>query len=333
MRMIRNKLFTTSILIFLSVFFSTLTFAQTKKTSSSLKPGHTFKDCTDCPEMVVIPAGAFMIGSPENEKGRYPEEGPQQKVNIKEFAVGKFDITKKQWVVFVKETNRPTTGGCSWAALPGDTGKPWNPNPAANWNNIGFMQDSSHPVVCITWYDAQDYATWLSKKTGFTYRLLSEAEWEYAARAGTTTAYYWGDSASHEYANYGVDTTWGIGLVKGRDQWMSTSPVGSFPPNAFGLYDMVGNVMQYLEDCFAGSYADLLTDGTAYKKNIQLKMTGELSSMNGTSSCSYRMVRGGSFGDPPGMLRSAFRNWAPGPGATLKNYSSSGLGFRVARPL
>ncbi len=327
-----SKLFTSIILIFLSVLFSITTFAQTKKTSS-YKPRQTFKDCPDCPEMVVIPAGAFMIGSPENEKGHYPEEGPQQKVNIKEFAVGKFVITKGQWVVFVNETKRPATGGCSWAALPGDTGKPWYPNPAANWNNIGFMQETSHPVVCITWYDAQDYVTWLSNKTGFTYRLLSEAEWEYAARAGTTTAYYWGDSASHEYANYGVDTTWGIGLAKGRDKWMSTSPVGSFPPNAFGLYDMFGNVNQYLADCFEGSYTNIPTDGSAYKTDVQLKMTGDLSSMNGTNSCSYRMVRGGNFGDPPQFLRSAFRSWTPGPGATIKSYSSSALGFRVAKTL
>lgn len=327
-----SKLFISVKLIFLSVFFSITTFAQTKK-PSSYKSGQIFKDCQTCPEMVVIPAGAFIMGSSDSEKGHFPEEGPQKKVNIKKFAVGKFVITKKQWVVFVKETNRPATGGCSWAALPGDTGKPWNPNPAANWNNIGFMQDSSHPVVCITWYDAQDYVTWLSKKTGFTYRLLSEAEWEYAARAGTTTAYYWGDSTSHEYANYGIDSTWGIGLAKGRDKWMNTSPVGSFPPNAFGLYDMFGNVNQYLADCFEGSYTNSPTDGSAYKTDVQLKMTGDLSSMNGTNSCSYRMVRGANFGDPPQFLRSAYRNWAPGPGATIKSYSSSALGFRVAKTL
>ncbi len=232
---------------------------------------------------------------------------------------------------FCKETNRPATGGCSWAALPGDTGKPWNGNPAANWNHIGFTQDSSHPVVCITWYDAQDYVQWLSKKTGFTYRLLTEAEWEYAARAGTTTAYYWGDSASHEYANYGVDTTFGIGCAKGKDQWINTSPVGSFPPNAFGLYDMFGNVNQYLEDCFEESYTNLPLDGSAYKADVQLNVTGDFSSMNGTNSCSYRMVRGGNYGDPPQILRSAYRNSAPGPGSTLKTYSSAASGFRVAR--
>ena len=280
--------------------------------------------------MVVIPAGSFMMGSPDNEPGRYPEEGPQKQVSIKQFAAGKFDITKAQWAVFVKETNRPATGGCSWAYLPGDTGKPWNPNPAANWNHIGFKQDSSDPVVCITWYDVQDYVEWLNKKTGFAYRLLSEAEWEYATRAGATTAYPWGDTASHEYANYGADSGF-KGLASGRDKWVNTSPVGSFPPNAFGLYDMIGNVNQYLQDCFENSYTNLPADGSAYKRDTTLNLTGDLSSMNGTNSCSYRMVRGGNYGDPPQILRSAYRNWAPGPGSTLKTYSSAASGFRVAR--
>ena len=199
------------------------------KSQNNLQPGQTFRDCKDCPEMVVIPAGSFMMGSPDNEPGRFPEEGPQHKVNIKQFACGKFDITKAQWALFVKETNRPVTGGCAWSGLPADTSvKPWDLNANANWNHIGFMQDSTHPVVCITWFDAKDYVDWLSKKTGFTYRLLSESEWEYGARAGTTTAYYWGDSASHEYANYGVDTTFGIGCAKGKDKWINTSPLVLF---------------------------------------------------------------------------------------------------------
>jgi formylglycine-generating enzyme required for sulfatase activity len=307
-------------------------FAQTKKTSS-YKPGQTFKDCPDCCEMVVIPAGSFMMGAPENDSARYPEEGPQHKVDIKQFAVGKFDITKKEWAAFVKATNRKTPGGCAWAMMPGDTSKPWELNPSANWNHIGFTQDSSHPVVCMSWNDAQDYVRWLSKKTGFTYRLLSEAEWEYADRAGTTTTYPWGNKASHEYANYGVDTAWGIGLVYGHDKWMYTSPVGSFPPNQFGLYDMNGNVLQWVDDYFSPSYTGLPTDGSAYKKNVQLTITGDLAAMNGTSSDSYRICRGGGFGDPPRMIRAAFRNWGPGPGATLTTYRGGGSGFRVARTL
>lgn len=126
-----------------------------------------------------------------------------------------------------------------------------------SWRSLGFPQDDSHPVVCITWYDAQDYVKWLRQKTGGHYRLLSEAEWEYAARAGTTTPYPWGSTASHEYANYGLDSAGFSTLAPGRDQLIKTSPVGSFPPNSFDLYDMNGNVMQYLEDCFADSYANV----------------------------------------------------------------------------
>ncbi len=281
--------------LFIAALIAIISFAQTKNISS-FKPGQTFSDCKDCPEMVVLPAGSFMMGAKENEPGSYSEEKPQREVSIKQFACGKFDITKKQWAVFVKETNRPATGGCSWSGLPADTSqKPWDPNPAANWNHIGFEQDSTHPVVCITWDDVQDYLKWLSKKTGVIYRLLSEAEWEYAARAGTTTAYYWGDSVSRDYANYGEDTAWGIGGIKGRDKWLNTSPVGSFLPNQFGLYDMNGNVLQWVEDCFCPTYSGLPTHGSAYKENVQLKLSGDLAGMNGTNSYEYRICRGGDF--------------------------------------
>jgi formylglycine-generating enzyme required for sulfatase activity len=298
-----------------------------------LKPGKTFRDCRDCPEMVVIPGGTFTIGSPENEPGRTSTEGPRKKISIRKFAAGKFDITRGQWAAFVKATNRPTAQGCAWSFLKDSTLKPWESNSKASWSNLGFPQEDDHPVVCITWYDAQDYVQWLSKKTGKKYRLLTEAEWEYAARAGTTTAFPWGNEISHEYVNYGGDSG-GVGPASGRDKWEYTSPVGSFPPNAFGLHDMSGNVLQYVEDCFSPSYAQLPANGSAYKEDVELKgMTGRLSRMNGKRSCSYCMVRGGAYADPPFMLRPAFRNWAPGPGFTLENYRSGGVGFRVAREL
>ena len=178
------------------------------------------------------------------------------------------------WVIAKKKIKPHSTfrdcatcpGGCSWSGLPTDSAaKPWDPNPKASCNHLGFAQSEDDPVVCITWTDVQDYITWVSKKTKKTYRLLSETEWEYAARAGTTTPYPWGTVASHRYANYGAD--WGYaGLALGKDKWMYTSPVGSFLPNAFGLYDMIGNVNQYMEDYFWGSYDWLADDGTAYKK-------------------------------------------------------------------
>ncbi|RYZ25405.1 MAG: formylglycine-generating enzyme family protein [Sphingobacteriales bacterium] len=335
------KQLTAIALLMIAAFFATDSTAQGHKKSPTYKPGQVFRDCPNCPEMVVIPAGSFLMGSPDNEAGRSsdpnrgPVEGPQRLVHVPQFSAGKFDITKEQWALFVKATNRSAGGNCGWANLPGqDSAQPWLPVPAANWNHVGFAQDSTHPVVCISWTDAQDYAGWLSKKTGFTYRLLSEAEWEYAARAGTTTPYYWGTTASHEYANYGTDTVNGIGFIFGSDQWLYTSPVGSFPPNAFGLYDMSGNVWQWVDDCYSATYSGLPTDGSAYKKNMLLDSTGKFDWMVLKNACSFHIVRGGSAADSPMLLRVAFRNWGGIPGAMAPDLSrTAGGGFRVARTL
>jgi formylglycine-generating enzyme required for sulfatase activity len=294
--------------------------------SKTWHPGQVFRDCPECPELVVIPAGRFSIGSPANEKGRYADEEPRRLVDIKRFALGKFDVTRGEWEAFVLATKRATSKGCAWTGRTKE-----KVDPIGSWRNLGFAQDGSHPVVCVTWNDAQDYVHWLSDKTGQEYRLPSESEWEYAARAGTQTAYPWGILASHEYANYGADN-WG-GLALGRDKWVNTSPVGAFPPNDFGLYDMHGNVLQWVQDCFAPDYSVLPTDGSAYQSNVQLKTAGEFAFMNRTNSCMYRRLRGGDCGDPPMMIRSAARNFAPPPGAKLETYRSGGVGFRVARTL
>jgi formylglycine-generating enzyme required for sulfatase activity len=292
--------------------------------SKDFRPGQTFRDCPKCPEMIVIPSGTFMIGSPASESGHYRDEEPQRGVNIRQFAAGKFDVTREQWAEFVSATHRETRTGCSWTARSKE-----KPDPIGSWQDLGFPQDDSHPVVCVTWQDAQAYVRWLSERAGHKYHLLTEAQWEYAARAGTNTPYPWGSAATHDNANYGAEN-WG-GLTSGRDRWVYTSPVGSFPPNGFGLYDMNGDVLQWVQDCFAETYADLPTDGSAYETVVQLKTTGDLTYMNGTSSCSYRRLRGGDWGDPAIMIRSAARNWAPPAGATLENYRSGGVGFRVAR--
>ena len=326
--------------LFLSHVLALVTLSSIGQTG--LKPGEVFRDCPDCPEMVVIPSGSFTMGTPASELEGDPSseirlqiEGPLRTVHIKQFAAGKFDITRKQWAAFVAATNRATAGGCSWSGLPGAPGtEPWDPHPEASWNNLGFEQDDNHPVVCVTWNDVQDYVAWLSAKTGANYRLLTEAEWEYAARAGTTTPYPWGSTASHEYANYGPDTGWGEGLASGRDKWVATSPVGAFPPNQFGLYDMHGNVMQWVEDYFSPSYADLPTDGSANKTTTVLEIPVELLSwVNGKASSSFRPIRGGDAWNPPIMIRSASRNFAPAKGGTLETYRSAGLGFRVAKSL
>ena len=274
--------------------------------------------------MVEIPAGAYTMGVPPSEPGYYEIEGPQHRVTVARFAVGKFDVTRGQWAAFASATKRHTRPGCSW------TGRTrMKVDPIGAWNSLGFAQDDSHPVVCVTWADAQDYARWLSERTRHTYRLLTEAEWEYAARAGTTTAYPWGAQPSHEYANYGADSCCS-GRALGRDKWVYTSPVGSFPPNAFGLYDMNGNALQWVQDCFAKSYTGLPTDGSANEVDLTLEISGDLAFMNMKRSCSFRMLRGGDFGDYPALFRSGFRSFAPPDETTLDTYRSGGVGFRVA---
>lgn len=289
------------------------------------RPGQALRDCPDCPEMVVIPGGSFDMGAPESDPAGTERERPVRRVTVQSFAVGKFHVTRGEWAAFVSATNRPTVSGCAWTARSRS-----KPDPAGSWRDLGFPQDDSHPVVCVTWYDSVEYAAWLSQRTKRRYRLLTEAEYEYAARAGSTTPYPWGVAATRDHANYGADTCCN-GLADGRDRWEQTSPVGSFPANAFGLYDMHGNVMQWVQDCFAPSYAGLPTDGSANESATPLQLTGPLARLNGQSACEFRMLRGGDWGNPPALIRSTSRNFGPGPGGTLKDYRSGGLGFRVAR--
>jgi formylglycine-generating enzyme required for sulfatase activity len=305
--------------------------SQTAKASGA-PAGSVFDDCSGgawCPKMVVIPKGSFLMGNPGGETETPFKTGPQHTVTIPyNFAVSEFDVTRGQWAAFVAATSRVIPDGCSWSMLPKEQ------EAKASWHHLGFSQDDSHPAVCVTFRDAEDYVAWLTKKTGHPYRLLSEAEWEYAARAGSTGPFQWGKKASHEYVNYGTEEKAGWGVALGRNKWEFTSPVGSFPPNAFGLYDTNGNVMQWVEDCLASSYSSVPTDGSAFLANVPVTGMKEwLSPMNGTSSCSYRMLRGGCWGDPPSMIGSASRNTAPAVGDTLENYRSSGLGIRVARRL
>ena len=286
----------------------------------------SFRDCPSCPEMVTLPAGTFLMGAGSGDAKGFIGESPQHKVRVKSFSIAKFDVTRGEWKAFADATSRTTTTGCGYSGLPKEE------RSKASWQYLGFSQDDRHPVVCVTFQDAHDYAAWLSKATGHTYRLLSEAEWEYAARAGTTTQFPWGTAASHEYANYGGEDAPGPGLAQGRDEWIGTSPVGSFPPNAFGLQDMNGDVMQWVQDCFSVDYTNASNDGSAFLADKPVVgMNGNLAAMNGTTACSYRMLRGGDWGDPPSMIRSAFRNFAPSIGQTLATYRSAGLGIRLAR--
>lgn len=271
-----------------------------------------FRDCDVCPEMVIVPPGSFVMGSPRTERGRYRDEGPRRTITIaRAFAVGRYEITRGQFAAFSLATGREPSDACSGTL---------------SWENPGFAQADDHPVVCVTWDDAQAYIRWLNAQTSGGYRLLSESEWEYAARAGTDTIYPWGNFASHEYANYGIDQGAG-GLASGRDEWVNTSPSGRFPPNEFGLSDMVGNVWEWTEDCYINTLAGVPSDGVPF---TLAGMSAGLASDNRTRSvsCSQRVARGGAFHMGPRGLRTAFRN-----GANQSNRGNAALGFRVAKTL
>jgi formylglycine-generating enzyme required for sulfatase activity len=252
----------------------------------ALKPGDSFKECaSDCPEMIVVPAGSFTMGSPPTEKGRHDSEGRQHPVTIaKPFAVAKYQATFADWDACV------TGGGCN-SYKPSDQG----------WGR------GQQPVMNVSWEDAQQYVAWLSEVTGKTYRLLSEAEYEYATRARTQTAYPWGNDIK-------LNGTAMANCVGCGSKWdnIQTAPVGSFASNKFGLYDMVGNVFEWTEDCVHGNYNDAPTDGSAW-------ITG--------GDCSVRILRGGSFGSTPDDLRSAVR------GGNTTVDQGDGIGFRVGRTL
>ena len=271
-------------------------------------PGTKFRDCPDCPEMIVIPPGSFTMGSPPTEEGRFDFEGPQHRVTIGyPFAAEITDVTRGEYAKFVSETSRPIAGNCNVTTGVGN-GAGFEARKSADWTNPGFSQTDHDPVVCVSWLDAKAYIAWLNGKlhrsdTTGPYRLLTEAEWEYAARAGTSTIYYWGSDAGARYANCnGCDPQWGHG----------TSPVSSFPANPFGLYDISGNVWQWIEDCYHKSYDGAPADGSAWA----------------TDNCPLRMGRGGSWFNKPSALRLAFRG-----GGHIPYLSADLTGIRVAKTL
>lgn len=270
-------------------------------------PGATFTDCKDfCPQMVVLPAGSYVMGSPESELERKPNEAQHRVAIAYSFAVGKYDVTRGEYARFIAQTGYKTTGtGCY-----GKNDGKWSKQAWRTWDNPGFEQTDSHPAVCQTWDDAKAYVAWLAGKTGRPYRLLSEAEWEYAARAGTATARHWGPGLTHDNANYGANPCCDM-YIEGRDQWAYTSPSGAFAPNDFGLYDMLGNVWQWLEDCANPSYENAPVDGSAW-------LSGD---------CKQRMRRGGGWVDRGNTVRSASRFWIE------VDHPSADSSFRVALTL
>ena len=250
--------------------------------------GKEFRDCFVCPEMVVVPPGAFIMGSPPSEEDRDDDEGPTRRVTIPVlFAVGKYEVTFAEWDACL------AAGGCG-GYRPDDRG----------WGG------DRHPVIHARSQDARAYVDWLSRETGALYRLLSESEWEYAARAGTTGPFHFGATISTDLANYNGYRTYGEGPEGvSRER---TVPVGSFPANGFGLYDMHGNVSEWVEDCWHESYDGAPADGGAWTAG---------------GDCSRHVRRGGSWISGPGNLRAANRS------RIETEVSLSSSGFRIARTL
>ncbi len=272
-------------------------------------PGKTFKDCDACPEMVVLPAGDFLQGSADTDENGDANESPEHLVSVDyTLAVSRYEITRGEFARFVEEIGHQG-GGCS------TYNGSWEMDPERSWQSPGFEQNDRHPATCISWNDAQAYIQWLSKKTDQEYRLLSASEWEYAATSGQEKTKGLvplpsPDCDSANVADQSTETTYpGWDIVQCRDNFVHTAPVGSFKANAFGLHDMMGNVFEWVTDCWNISYQGAPKDGSPWAGG----------------DCNLRVLRGGSWFTSPDYLRATFRNrFDPG-------YRSSSFGFRVAR--
>lgn len=313
-----------------------LAWGQGTARPSGRAPGSVFGGCAACPEMVVIPAGSFTMGSSAEEKswaashggnlGSVADEGPQHQVSLRSFALGRYPVTRGEYAAFARETGYPAGDGCGR----GRAIFQYEKDPSLSWKDPGHAQTDRDPVVCVNWQDAHAYIAWLNRKAhrvsaasaNGPYRLPSEAEWEYAARAGTKTKFYWGDddAAAREHAwfnaNSGCQNIQGLVCDHGQ-----THPVGAKPPNAFGLYDMVGNVWQWTEDCYDNSYAGIPADGRANETP-----SSDPKTKDGQGNC-LRVDRGGSWMFPAWLLRPATRERNPA------DYRNAIMGFRVARTL
>ena len=288
------------------------------------RDGEVFRDCAACPPMVVVPAGTFTMGSDPRDDESELDERPRHRVEVGRFALAQYEVTRGEYAEFVAATGHATDGGCfiqrAERTDAGGLRAVWRRSVTASWREPGFAQGDGHSAVCVSWLDAGAYVRWLSGRTGETYRLPSEAEWEYAARAGTVTKRYWGDGSDGQcgYAN-GADDAWERSME--GDNWLvadcgdgaaRTAPTGSYTPNQFGLYDMLGNVWEWVEDCWHENYARAPGDGTAWTSG---------------GDCGLRVLRGGSWHNAPRHLRSANRF-----GLTA-GIRYDARGFRVSRTL
>lgn len=288
-----------------------------KTVGQGLIVGQRFRDCPDdsCPWLRVLPAGSFVMGSERGEEGSLDYERPQHRVRLSEpFAVMEAEVTRDAFARFVDETGYKAGEGCFvW------DGKSAINDPKRSWLDPGYKQEPDHPVVCVDWSGSRAFAAWLSKRTGQTYRLLTEAEWEYAARAGSTSRYHFGDKSSDlcRFANvadqsakkvYPTFTT-----ADCDDGYVHTAPVKTYQPNAFGLYDMHGNAWEWVQDCWHDNYQGAPEDGS---KPWEAKCSED-----------RRVLRGGGWYGRPDGARSAFRS------RDSPDYRSVITGFRLARTL
>ncbi len=271
--------------------------------SPLLVVGTVFRDCSDCPEMVVMPLGDYVMGAAPGEE---EQEGvssrlrgraePQHRVSVSDaFAVGRYEITVGEFARFVSATGRKMDG--CWLSV----NREWKLLDDRNWRLPGYGQTERDPVVCVSWEDAKAYVDWLSGAMKQQYRLLSEAEWEYVARTGTSTARPWGAAIGRNFTDCaGCGSRW---------DGQRPAPSGSFSVNRFGLYDVLGNVAEWVEDCWHDTYQGAPRDGSPWD----------------SGNCEFRVFRGGSWIDPPSAIRSAQRD------RDTPQLRSVFLGFRIAR--
>ena len=274
--------------------------------------GKEFRDCAQCPEMVVIPSGTFAMGSPADEKKRPSVEKPQHDMRIKKFALGKYEVTRDEFGLFVRETGHKPEARC-WVL----DGKGVKEDRNRSWRDVGYSQTGKDPVVCVAWHDVTAYVEWLSEKTRKMYRLASESEWEYAVRAGTRTRRYWGEDPREtgicRHANgAGSETSFEWRNDACGDGYRRTAPVGSFVSNGWGVHDMIGNVGEWVEDCWHKDYSGAPSDGSAWTSG---------------ADCRLRVLRGSGWPTGPGGHGSTDRARAP----AFAGFDV--VGFRIARTL
>lgn len=276
----------------------------------------SFRDCKDgCPEMIQIPAGHFIMGSPDSERGREGDETLHDVTIGYAFAMEKYEVTRQEFAQFVAATQYDAKSDGCYGLAP--DGSRFDKFPNINWESPGYAQTDTDPVVCVNLTDAQAYADWLSRKTGKEYRLPSESEWEYAARAGTLTPYYWGSDYDSVCTNANVAdqkvkarfSNWAVPPC--NDRYLYTAPVGSYPANAFGLYDMTGNVWEWTEDCYRSSYNFSPVNGEP--------MVDE--------ECGQHVLRGSPWYLNQWSARMAYRGWG------FPLLRDIGVGFRVVRKM